>query len=178
VSRLILCRHAGEGNVAQVRELAAALAAVPFDAVYTSPLARAVVTAEAIAAEHDLVPVEVAELREIELGAVDGLRFDQYPPELQAELLSRPLSVRFPGGETYADLRARAARALEEISRARPQGTVVVVSHAGPIRAALATWLGIVDEAVFRIDQGLASVNVVDWLDGLPLIRLVNGTRP
>jgi broad specificity phosphatase PhoE len=52
------------------------------------------------------------------------------------------------------------------------------VTHAGPIRAALAAWLGISEEGIFRIDQRPASVNVVDWLDGVPLIRLVNGTRP
>jgi hypothetical protein len=39
-------------------------------------------------------------------------------------------------------------------------------------------WLGIVGEALFRIDQRPASVNVVDWVDGVPLIRLVNGSRP
>jgi broad specificity phosphatase PhoE len=178
VSRLILCRHAEEGNAPQARDLAAALAAVPLDAVYTSPLERAVSTAQVVAAEHDLVPIEVAELREIELGAVEGLAFEQYPAELRAELLNRPLSVRFPGGETYRELRDRVCPALEEIAAAHRDGAVTVVTHAGPIRAALAVWLGIADEAIFRLDQRLAAVNVVDWVDGVPLVRLLNGTRP
>jgi broad specificity phosphatase PhoE len=178
MTRLVLCRHAEEGNLAQAGELAAALADVSFEAVYTSPLQRAVLTAEAVAAEHELVPIEVADLREIEFGEVDGLTFDQYPAQLQAELLSRPLSVCFPGGETYAELRDRVDRSLEQIAAAHEDEVVGVVTHAGPIRAALAMWLGISDEAIFRIDQRPASVNVVDWLDGVPLIRLVNGTRP
>jgi broad specificity phosphatase PhoE len=179
VTRLVLCRHAEEGNVDQARDLAAALADVPLQAVYTSPLARAVVTAEAVAAEHGLVPVQVAALREIEFGEVDGLAFDRFPAQLQQELLRRPLSVRFPGGETYGELRDRVCRALGEILAAHRDQAVAVVTHAGPIRAALASWLGISDEAIFRIDQRLASVNVVDWLDrGVPLVRLVNGTRP
>jgi broad specificity phosphatase PhoE len=178
MTRLVLCRHAEEGNLAQAGELAVALAGVSFEAVYTSPLQRAVLTAEAVAAEHELVPIEVADLREIDFGEVDGLTFDQYPAQLQAELLSRPLSVRFPGGETYAELRDRVDRSLEQIAAAHEGEVVGVVTHAGPIRAALAMWLGISDEAIFRIDQRPASVNVVDWLDGVPLIRLVNGTRP
>jgi alpha-ribazole phosphatase len=65
---------------------------------------------------------------------------------------------------------------LDRIVASHPDDVVGVVSHAGAIRAALATWLGIADEAFFRIDQRFASVNVVDWVDGVPLVRLVNGT--
>lgn len=178
MTKLVLCRHAQEGNEAQARELAAALAAVPLEAVYTSPLARAVVTAEAVGREHGLVPIELTELREIEFGEVEGLAFDQFPRELQEKLLTQPLAVRFPGGETYAELRERVCRALADIVAAHRDQAVAVVTHAGAIRAALSAWLGIADEAIFRIDQRAAAVNVVDWLDGVPLVRLVNGTEP
>jgi len=178
VTRLIVCRHAEDGNAAQAGEFAAALADVPLAAVYTSPLARAVRSAAAVSARHGLVAIEVADLREIEFGEVHGLTFDEYPAKLQSELLTRPLSVRFPGGETYGELRKRVCPALEAITAAHPDQTVAVVTHAGPIRAALSVWLGMSDEAVFRIDQRLAAVNVVDWLDGVPLIQLVNGQRP
>jgi len=178
MTRLVLCRHAAEGNAAQARELAAALASVRLEAVYTSPLARAAATAEAIARERGLVPIEVAELREIEFGEVAGLAFDQFPAQLQTELLTRPLTVRFPGGETYGELRERVCRALADIVAAHREQAVAVVTHAGSIRAALSAWLGIADDAIFRIDQRPAAVNVVDWLDGVPLVRLVNGPGP
>ena len=177
MTRLIICRHADEGNAAQARDLAATLADLPLQAVYRSPLARAVLTAQAVAAEHQLVPIEMADLREIERGSVDGMAFDEYPAELQAELLSRPLTVRFPGGENYGELRDRVCPVLQEIAAAHSTGVVTVVTHLGPIRTALAGWLGIGDESVFRIDQRPAAVNVVDLVDGVPLIRLVNGTR-
>jgi broad specificity phosphatase PhoE len=177
MTRLILCRHAEEGNAAESQALAAALAAVPLDAVYTSPLPRARVTAEAVAAEHTLVPIVLPGLREIELGEVEGLTFDEYPATLQAELLNRPMSIRFPGGETYRELEERVSLALHEVIRAHANGTVAAVSHVGPIRAALGAWLGVADEAVFRIDQRTGAVNVVDWVEGTPLIRLVNGTQ-
>jgi alpha-ribazole phosphatase len=178
VTRLVLCRHAEDGNAAQAGELATALEEVPLVAVYTSPLARAIRTAEAVSARHGLVAIEVADLREIDFGEVDGLAFDEYPAELRSELLTRPLSMRFPGGETYGELRERVCPALEGIAAMHADQAVAVVTHAGPIRAALSVWLAISDEAVFRIDQRQAAVNVVDWLDGVPLIRLVNGTRP
>jgi broad specificity phosphatase PhoE len=107
---------------------------------------------------------------------VDGLQFEAYPAELRSALLDTPATVRFPGGESYGDLRARVVAVLGDIVSRHDGETAAVISHAGAIRAALATWLGVPAEASFRIDQRLAGVNVVDWIDGVPLVRLVNGT--
>jgi broad specificity phosphatase PhoE len=178
MTRLVLCRHAEAGNADEANELGAVLASVPFKAVYTSPLERALATSRAIAVRHGLDPVEVADLREIDFGDVEGLQFDQLSGELQAGLLGEPLTVRFPGGETYGELRERVCHALVEIVERHAGETVAIVTHAGSIRAALGAWLGIDGEAIFRIDQRTASVNIVDWLDGVPIVRLVNGTRP
>jgi broad specificity phosphatase PhoE len=178
MTRLVLCRHAEAENADEANELGAALASVPFKAVYTSPLERALATSRAVAVRHGLDPVEVADLREIDFGDVEGLEFDQLSAELQAGLLGEPLTVRFPGGETYGELRERVCRALVEIVGLHAGETVAIVTHAGSIRAALGAWLGIDGEAIFRIDQRTASVNIVDWLDGVPIVRLVNGTRP
>jgi broad specificity phosphatase PhoE len=175
MTRLILCRHAETGNAAQAQELANALAGCELASVYASPLARAVETAHAVAASHGLVPILVDDLREIDFGDVDGLWFEEYPPELQAELLRKPTSVRFPGGESYSELKARACAALEEIVDRHTDETAAVVAHAGPIRAVLAAWLQMPDEASFRLDQRYAAVNVVDWIEGVPMVRLANG---
>jgi broad specificity phosphatase PhoE len=178
VTRLVLCRHATAGNTAETQDLAIALAGIPFAAVYTSPVERAVETARAVAAAHGLVPIEIADLREIEFGDVEGLEFDRYPPQLQTELLNDPLSVRFPGGETFGELRMRVCRALDGVVTRHTGESVLIVTHAGSIRAALAAWLGIEGDAIFRIDQRTASVNVVDWVEGTPIVRLLNGTHP
>jgi alpha-ribazole phosphatase len=176
MTTLVLCRHAQAGDVREAGSLAAALAPLALAAVYTSTLPRALETARAVAAVHALEPVELDELREIDLGDVEGLTFDDFPAELRRGLLEEPLAIRFPGGETYEELRGRVTAALGRIVASHPDEVVAAVSHAGAIRAALATWLGIADEAFFRIDQRFASVNVVDWTDGVPLVRLVNGT--
>jgi broad specificity phosphatase PhoE len=176
VTSLVLCRHAEAGNAEQARALAEGLASLTLAAVYTSPLGRAVETARAVAAVHGLAPIELDELREIDFGEVEGLGFDDLPGELQQGLLHEPAKVRFPDGETYAELQRRVGAALERIVAAHPDATVAVVSHAGSIRAALARWLLMDDQAIFRIDQRHASLNLVDWYDGVPLVRLVNGS--
>jgi alpha-ribazole phosphatase len=173
--RLLLCRHAEAGNSEHADELARSLAGVELACVYTSPLARAAATAQAVAASHALSPVVRDDLREIDLGEVEGLGFEEYPEKLQAALLTTPESVRFPGGETYEELRGRVSAALAEIVALHPEETVAAISHAGAIRAALATLLEVPAEASFRIDQSFAGVNVVDWIDGRPFVRVVNG---
>ena len=176
MTRLVLCRHAQAGDVREAESLAGALVPLALAAVYTSTLARALETARTVAAMHALEPIQVDDLREIDLGDVEGLAFDDFPAELRRGLLEEPLAVRFPGGETYEELRRRVTAALDRIVASHPGEVVAVVSHAGAIRAALATWLRIADEAFFRIDQRFASINVIDWSDGIPLVRLLNGT--
>ena len=176
MTTVVLCRHAEPGNADQARCLARSLAALAPAAVYTSPLERAADTARAIAHVHDVTPVEVDDLREIDFGEADGLAFDELPPSLQQGLLNEPADFRFPGGENYRELQQRVCRALAQIVAAHCGGTVVVVTHAGPIRAALAHWLSMPGDASFRIDQRHAAVNVVEWQEGVPLVRLVNGS--
>jgi broad specificity phosphatase PhoE len=169
VTRLILCRHGDTDTLAE------ALRSVPLTAVYTSPLPRAAEPATAIARAQGLEPTTIDDLREIDFGEAEGRAFDDLPAALQEGLLQQPTRVRFPGGETYGELRERVCAALDEIVALHPEGTVAVVTHAGPIRAALASWLSIGEEGVFRIEQREAAVNVVDWNDAIPLVRLVNG---
>ena len=178
MTRLVLCRHARWGDAAAAAQLADALRDRPLAAVYTSPLERAAVTAESIAAAHRLQPVVVDDLRELDFGEADGVPFEELPPELQRGLLETPTRVRFPGGESYPELRVRVTSACAEIVTRHPGVEIAVVSHAGAIRAALATWLSVPPDASFRLDQSFASVNVVDVVDGMPLVRLVNGWEP
>jgi broad specificity phosphatase PhoE len=178
VTRLILCRHAEAGRAEQAEALAIRFDGTAIAAVYTSPLERAADTARALAARHKVRLVEVGDLREIDFGEALGLTFEELPHDLRTALLQRPTEVRFPGGENYSDLQRRVTTALDEVVAAHPGATVAVVSHAGAIRAALAAWLRMADDAAFRLDQRPAAVNVVDWFDGTPFVRLVNGTEP
>jgi len=168
---IVLCRHVrpeDEGG-----ELAERVAAYEPRLVYTSPLERAVRTAAAVARRCGVETVVDPRLREIDLGDVEGLCFDELPPDLRRGLLDDPTRVRFPGGETYEELRTRVMAPLDELA-AQP-GTVAAVSHAGAIRAALASWLAMDESALWRIDQRFGSLNVVEFVEGVPLVRLVNG---
>jgi alpha-ribazole phosphatase len=194
VSRLILIRHAEPQEDARGRcygsldiglstagrehacRLAERLATVEYEAVYSSPRVRARETADAIGLAHGLAPVVDEGLRELDFGELEGRTYDEIAasePELYRAWMTTPTEIRFPGGESFADLKARSLVALERIRRLHE--SAIVVTHGGVLRAGVAAWLSMPDEAIFRLDQRYCGVTIVDWLDGEPLVRLLNG---
>jgi alpha-ribazole phosphatase len=192
-TRLLLVRHAEPDESLQGRcygsldvplsaaglRRAAALGELMRDhdvaAVYTSPLQRAFETARAVATAHRLEPIRRDNLRELDFGEVEGMRFDEIAsahPELYRFWMEDPASVRFPGGEGLADLRERVLPEVAEI-RARHEGQAsAVVTHGGVVRVVLADALDLPDAAFFRLDQPYGALSVVDWIDGVPMVRV------
>ena len=157
--------------------LARTLDRIPLAAVYASPSQRAVETAAPLAAAHGLTPIIDEALREIDFGDFEGQSYDEIErshPELYRQWMETPTLVQFPGGESYTRLRVRALAAMEAI-RARQRGqTTAVVSHGGVLRAMLADCLAMRDDAIFRLDQSYGAISIIDWIDFMPLVRLLN----
>lgn len=100
-------------------------------AVYSSPLKRAIMTAEAIAGFHRLPVETLSGLIDLNFGEWQGLSRQEVKgkySELYDEWLNRPDSVQMPGGENLKDIRKRAAEAMNRAVAAH-QGTVVLSSH-------------------------------------------------
>lgn len=187
MSRLLLVRHCepaedargrcygsldvglSEAGMLHARELAAHLDG--YDAVWTSPRLRARQTAAALTPS----PQVDDDLRELDFGELEGRTFDEIAarePELYRAWMETPTRVRFPGGESYADLKERAVRSLERIWAEHE--VAVVVTHGGVIRAGLAAWLGMPDESIFRIDVRYGGITVVDRVGDAPIVRRLN----
>lgn len=197
-TRIILARHgqtplsvdrrySGQGDpeltdlgVSQAERTAARLAAVPgLSAVVTSPLRRCLGTAERVT-EAVGVPVTIADdLIETDFGGWEGLTFREaaeQDPELHGRWLS-DTSVPPPGGESFAVVRARVERGLQQIVRDHPGGVVAVVSHVTPIKLAIRAALEAGDQLLFRLHLDLASVSDVRFYpDGPTSVHLVNDT--
>jgi len=161
----------------QARALGRGLARGGPDAVYASPRTRAVETAAAIGAAAGL-PVTVADaLAEIDFGELEGLPYDEIAssrPSVYRRWMTAPARVRFPGGEAFADVRARVVPWLDATRRRHEGRCAVVVTHGGPIRAVLGGVLELPDRAVFRLDLGHAGVTLVEWIGDAPVVRYVN----
>ena len=117
----------------QARALADELADTPLDAVYSSDLSRARETAQVVAETHGLEVTALPDLRERHFGSWEGLSDDEIQQRFPAEIANGTLG----DGETRDEMDRRVLAALEEIARKHPDGTVLVVSHGGPLRAVL-----------------------------------------
>ena len=121
----------------QAHALADELADEPLDAIYSSDLARAYDTARVVAERKGLGVVVDPDLREIDIGAWEGLTSDeveaQWPGDLARWRAGEAALGR--GGETHDELRERILRAAGRIAAAHPGERVLVVSHGGALRA-------------------------------------------
>jgi probable phosphoglycerate mutase len=160
---------------AEAERVAAWLRPVPLDAVFASPLRRAEETAEYLAHGRGIEVNVHPGLVDIDFGEWEGGRFDELErrdPELYRSWMTQPTRTRFPGGENFEELKARALAAVAEIRQEAESGAVV--AHAGVNLAILGDALGLANDAIFRLDQPLAAVSVVDWIENVPIVRAVN----
>ena len=150
----VTLQYQGQANVplnerghAQARLTAERLARLRVAALYTSDTVRAAETAAAISDMIGIAPQPIPELREIDVGQWEGLTPEQLYrrfPDHMAEYERDPARTVRLGGESYAQLQARALVALRRIYEAHQHGDVVVaVSHGGTIRALLCHVIGL-----------------------------------
>ena len=159
-------------------------------AVYSSNLSRAVRSAEIIAGPHGLEPVIVPDLRERSFGVWEGMAFneikDRYPSEFEA-WASDPVKYSPVNGESTIEVCDRAIRALDGIVSKHsagstdrkpsegPDDSIAIVAHGGVNRIILCHLMGVPLENVFRIEQDNAAINIIEFWERYPVIKLLNG---
>lgn len=158
----------------QAAALAARLAAWQLSAIYSSPLERAVETAQAVAEGRDLEVVIEEGVGESRYGDWTGQSIKELakaPEWLQVQFT--PGLARFPNGESLGEMQARAVAAVERLRRQHPNGVLAVFSHADVIKAIAAYYAGIPFDLFQRLVIDTASVT---WFHFTPhgprLIRL------
>ena len=148
-------------------------------AVISSPLGRALETAQAAAAALDLPVTVDDDLIETDFGSWEGLTFAEAAaadPKIHGNWL-RDTSVTPPGGESFDAVHARVRRARSRIIAEHGGSTVLVVSHVTPIKTLLRMALDAGPGMLYRLHLDLASLSVAEFYgDGAASVRLVNQT--
>jgi broad specificity phosphatase PhoE len=137
---------------AQAADLAERLADIALDAVYSSDLRRARETAEAVAHMRGLKVLRLPALREVNVGSWEGLTRDEAETRFPDGFRRwRAGGIGWVDGERYGEMSRRVLAAVDEIASEHEGGRVLVVSHAGPIRAIHGSALGMDVEAYRQI---------------------------
>ena len=134
-----------------------------FERIYCSDLQRTRRMAEIVAGDRNQPVEKVPQLREINLGAWDGISIRDLKARFPGEWDRRGEDVagyRPPGGESFADMQARVVPAFLEIA-GEAQSDVLVVAHAGVIRVIICHILDVPLSNLFRIGQDYAGLNKI-----------------
>lgn len=163
-------------GIEQAHRAAARLRSLPLAAVYASPLARTMKTAESIAAPHGLVAQPRAELLDFNYGEWQGKLPSEVDPALYALWRTEPDRVRIPGGDTLAAVRARVMGLVDALNTEHPESTIVLVSHDLIGKILLCGLIGLDNNGIQWFYQETACIHRFDADQGTYVIRAVNET--
>jgi len=170
--------HLADKGIEQADRAAARLA--PLDkitAVYASPLERTRETAAPIAKALGLRVKADRGLLEADFGEWTGRKLSELNklPEWKT-VQQYPSGFRFPGGESFTEMQVRITSTLARLAAQHRGETIVAVSHADPIKAALADALGTHLDLFQRIVVSPCSVSVIWYAAGGPVVLTSNST--
>ena len=168
--------HLADEGRAQAEAAAERLAALKkIDAVYASPLERTRETAAAIASRLGLKVVVEKGLLECDFGEWTGAELKELNRLPEWGTVQRyPSGFRFPGGESFHEMQARITGTVGRLRARHPGQTIVLVSHADPIKAAVAGATGTPLDLFQRIVISPCSVSAIAYGDGGPIVLTVN----
>ena len=153
------------------------LASRPIEVVYSSPLLRALETAETIAEPHELPVMMIEELTEVHVGDWEGMSW----PDIEAadrdyytRYMADTGSVPYLNGESFQDVQDRALPALRNLMEANRGREIVIVAHNIVNRTCLAGLLHIPIAKARAISQDNCGINVLRLKDGELKVRMTN----
>ena len=168
--------HLNEKGQKQAQALGEALKDVPIKALYSSPLERAMETAQPIAESHKLTVLEEPDLMDTDIGKWEGKSLKMLRLTNAWKIVQQaPSRFRFPEGESFTEAQTRYIGTLERIIQKhhKPQEIVVVVFHADPIKLAVAHLLGMPLDHFQRLSCDTGSMTALYVSDsGANLIKL------
>lgn len=173
----------------QADRLALRLKQERIQAIYSSPLKRALDTAKAIASHHKLEVQVAPELIEVNVGELEGVPVNLVGKRLD-ELLTMPgqdviqagagesmwSKVQHIGGESLDEVQQRAWGAVQRVVNQHSDGTIVIVSHYFVIMSVICAVLGLPMSQMGRLRFGVASISTIVFDGQVPRLTLFNDT--
>lgn len=168
-----------EVGIKQAEATAERVVELPVAAVYCSPLKRTLTTASIIARRLNLEAQPLPAIIDIDFGEWQGLSAAEVSAKDNALFTlwqKKPHLVKFPGGESLADLRDRAGSAVDELVKQYADKTIVLVSHRVVCQILILHFLGLDNSRFWQVSQDVSAMNLFEVKDGIGYARLLNDT--
>ncbi len=197
MSRLLLVRHGdtalnsaerywgstdvelSSDGIKQAEKLRDRLASEKIDAIYSSNLKRASVTAEIIGSSHGLEVITCPELREVDFGKLEGLKFDevrQLYPKVAELWAKRSPKLRYPAGDSVDDLTNRVSIFASMLGQHAIEETVLIAAHSGVLRTLMCQLMGLELRHRWQFRVDLASLSIIETYPERAILSLLNDT--
>lgn len=167
-----------EVGIKQAELLGKYLSIWELEAIYSSPLRRAIDTANIIAG-YQKIAVKIAEgLIDFDYGEWQSLPEQEAKrlyPTLHNEWHNNPHKVRMPGGESLEDVRRRAMEVVNDVL-SKYQGSVVLVAHRVVNKVLICSLLGLDNSYFWNIKQDVCGITVFNYVDGRFVLTRHNDT--
>ena len=150
---------------------------IQFNAIYTSPLSRAVQTAEAVARAQGISPDVEASLMDLNFGSWQGVSHEEIKksyPELYHTWKTAPDQVKFPKGESLHHVLTRIEDLLDRLAKEHVDHTVGLFSHRVVCKVLLCRLLGLDLSHFWQIQQSTACLNRFRYHEGMWICELIN----
>jgi probable phosphoglycerate mutase len=169
--------HLNDEGRKQAQALSERLGTLPLAAVYSSPLERAVETAQAIAEPRSLQVQIIEGVGEVRYGEWEGGDLKELSQhKLWPGVQFYPSGTRFPGGETLGEVQMRAIRTLDDLRDQHPKEVIAVVAHADLIKLVAAYYMGMHIDLFQRLVINTASVTAFAFQAMGPRLLAYNDT--
>ena len=167
-----------ETGIAQAEEAAAAVRGVKMSEVLSSPLQRAIQTAEIIGQAAGIEVARDPRLIDFQLGKWTGMTYEDVAKnEEYQRFVQQPDAERIPGGESLEDVRRRAVSAVDQALADNATGdALAIVTHAGIIRVLITHYMGSHPANYHRVRVSPGSISILGFSDDrqLPRVLAVN----
>lgn len=146
----------------QAQQLAGRFEGTKFDAIYSSPLERALETAEPIARRMKLEVRKSGALNEIDFGEWSGKTFEELDWDERWRRFNNCRSTAsVPGGESFLEAQSRVVKEIDRLAHEHTDCDVGIVSHADPIKAVIGYFAATPIDLIQRIEISPCSVSVI-----------------
>ncbi|MEW6006850.1 MAG: histidine phosphatase family protein [bacterium] len=164
-------------GIRQAEKTSTLLAELPVETIYTSPLKRALITAQILKRPHPNVEVkEVPSFIDIDYGEWQGLSEDDVKNnKLYLDWITKPESVTFPGGESLEDVKNRALPVFEEIIKTCKLS--IIVTHRIVIKIILLHIMGLKLSSFWSVRQDPCGITRIEFMDNKFIISSLNETH-
>ena len=166
-------------GLSQAERLRDRLTCEKIDAIYSSSMIRARVTAEIISSGHRVPISECPELCEVDFGKLEGLTFEeikQQYPDVAKLWIERSPNLEYPEGESRNRFYDRVCGFIPRLGNHHSDETILIVAHSGVLRTVICHLIGIDLDFRWHMRLDLASLSIIETFPNMNVLTLLNDT--